>query len=185
MQITTPPIIHTERLLLRLVRREDLPALFDVNSNPAVTQFLPYPAWQTMDDANVWYERTLTRQETGAAWQFAIVLQQTGLALGTCLLFNFDPSSRRAETGYVLGQAHWSKGYASEAMRGLIAYAFDTLDLRRLEAQINPNNVASCALIERLGFAREGLLRERFFDNGGFCDSAFYGLLRELPPTPM
>jgi [ribosomal protein S5]-alanine N-acetyltransferase len=178
MQITTPPIINTERLILRLVDRDDLPALFDVNCDPAVTRFLPYSAWQTMDDANDWYERTLKRQETGAAWQFAIVLRATARALGTCLLFNFDEGSRRAETGYVLGQAYWSKGYASEAMRGLIAYAFGTLDLRRLEAQINPQNLASCALIERLGFEREGVLRERLFDHGGFCDSAFYGLLR-------
>lgn len=179
MQITSKPIINTDRLIIRLVEQGDLPALIEVNNNDTVTRYLPYASWQSMHDAQVWYERAMTRHETGVVWQFVIVLRETNRVIGTCLLFNFDASSRRAETGYVLGQPYWSKGYAKEAMCGVVRYAFDVLDLQRLEAQVDPRNIASCKLLERLAFAREGLLRQRFFDKGEFRDAAFYGLLRK------
>ncbi len=179
MQITNAPIINTDRLIIRLVKQDDLPALLEVNNNDAVTRYLPYASWKSMDDAQAWYERAMTRHETGVVWQFVIVVRVSGRAIGTCLLFNFDATSRRAETGYVLGQPHWSKGYAREAMSGLVRYAFDVLDLQRLEAQVDARNDASCKLLEHLGFAREGLLRQRFFDKGEFSDALFYGLLRE------
>jgi [ribosomal protein S5]-alanine N-acetyltransferase len=179
MQITHQPIINTDRLTVRFVEHDDLPAILEVNNNDAVTRYLPYASWKGMDDAQAWYERALTRHETGVVWQFVIVLRESERVIGTCLLFNFDAPSRRAETGYVLGQPHWSKGYAKEAMSGLVRYAFDVLDLHRLEAQVDARNDASCKLLERLGFAREGLLRQRFFDKGEFSDAASYRLLRE------
>jgi [ribosomal protein S5]-alanine N-acetyltransferase len=178
MQVPKEITINTDRLIIRLVEHRDLPALFDVNSNDAVTRYLPYASWQSMDDAQAWYERALTRHETGVVWQFVIVLRESERAIGACLFFNFNEPSQRAETGYVLGQAYWSKGYAHEAMKGMVHYAFDTLNLRRLEAQVDPRNVASCKLLERLGFEREGLQRQNFFGKGEFSDTALYGLLR-------
>jgi RimJ/RimL family protein N-acetyltransferase len=59
----------------------------------------------------------------------------------------------------------------------VLAHAFDTLRLRRIEADIDPRNSASCKLVERLGFVREGLLRERWDVAGELCDAALYGLL--------
>jgi [ribosomal protein S5]-alanine N-acetyltransferase len=178
MQIPKETTISTDRLIIRLVEHSDLPALLEVNNNDAVTRYLPYDSWKSMDDAQAWYERAMTRHETGIVWQFVIVLRESGRAIGTCLFFNFDEPSHRAETGYVLGQVYWSKGYGHEAMKGLVAYAFDTLNLRRLEAQVDPRNVASCKLLERLGFEREGLRRQNYFTKGEFSDTALYGLLR-------
>ena len=77
-----------------------------------------------------------------------------------------------------MGRAHWGKGYMNEALNGLVSHAFEVMNLRRLEADVDPRNGASVRTLERLGFEREGFLRERWYVNGEIQDALFYGLLR-------
>jgi RimJ/RimL family protein N-acetyltransferase len=95
-----------------------------------------------------------------------------------CSLFHFHIPSRRAEVGYALGRPYWGSGYITEALQALLDYAFQTLDLNRLEADIDPRNLASARTLERLGFQKEGHLRERWIVNGEISDTWIYGLLR-------
>jgi RimJ/RimL family protein N-acetyltransferase len=97
--------------------------------------------------------------------------------VGNCLLFHFHHGSRRAEVGYELGQDHWHKGYMQEALTALLDYGFATLGLNRVEADIHPDNLASARTLERQGFVREGLLRERWIVEGTVSDTLIYGLL--------
>jgi RimJ/RimL family protein N-acetyltransferase len=94
------------------------------------------------------------------------------------LLFHFEEESRRAEIGYVLGKPYWGQGFAHEGVGALLAFAFGDLSLRRLEAEVDPRNVASAKVLNRLGFVQEGLLRERWALKGEICASTLYGLLR-------
>ena len=80
--------------------------------------------------------------------------------------------------GYGLAEAAWGQGFAAEAVGALPRHGFDALDLDRVEADIDPRNTASARLLERLGFTREGLLRERWIVDGEVSDSAIYGLLK-------
>ena len=98
--------------------------------------------------------------------------------LGTCALFNFHEASRRAEIGYALGRAAWGAGYMHEALTALVTHAFTPLNLHRLEADIDPRNTGSARTLERLGFQREGHLRERWIVEGEISDTVWYGLLR-------
>lgn len=184
MPFPVPPRLETERLLLRAVDKADLPALLVVNGDDDVTRYLPYTAWRDIADAEAWYRRISERHENGTAMQFAIVEKQLNTVIGSCLLFNLDDTSGHAEVGYVLGKAHWGSGYMREAVAALIDYAFDGLALRRVEAIADPRNLASDRLLARLGFTREGHLRERWVMNGEVQDGYFYGLLRrEWPPA--
>ncbi len=115
---------------------------------------------------------------TGGVLQFGIERSNDCTLIGTCTLHNFHLASRRAEVGYALGRPYWGQGYMQEALHVLINYAFDTLSLNRLEADIDPRNTASQNTLESLGFLKEGLLRERWIVNGETSDSGFYGLLR-------
>jgi RimJ/RimL family protein N-acetyltransferase len=91
----------------------------------------------------------------------------------------------RAEIGYCLHSAHWKQGYMGEALAALIEYAFSVLQLRRLEADVDPANASSLRILERMGFRREGLLRERWNVGGVIADSVILGLLaREWRGTP-
>lgn len=178
MAIVAPNPIESRRLLLRLVAEPDLPALLQVNGDAEVTRFLPYATWHSMADADAWYQRMAGLQAAGAAWQFVVADKTSGTAIGTCLLFRFDEGSARAELGYVLGRAHWGKGLMHEALSALIATAFGALSLRRLEAEVDPRNQVSAHLLQRLGFVKEGLLRQRWVTKGVPTDVEVHGLLR-------
>lgn len=178
MPLTAPPAIESARLAVRLVAESDLTALLAINGDDAVTAFLPYPTWSSAADAEAWYRRMSDMQATGAALQFVIVERDAAAVIGTCLLFRFDEGSARAELGYVLGRAWWGKGYMREALAALIECAFGALSLRRLEAEVNPRNVSSSRVLRRLGFTREGLLRERWVAKGEARDVEVFGLLR-------
>src|SRR6476660_2211260 len=97
--------------------------------------------------------------------------------LGHVALFSFSEQSARADIGYGLARAHWGQGFMHEALTAVVDYAFGPLGLRRLEADIDPRNAASLRALECLGFAREGLLRERWQVGEEISDTAFLGLL--------
>ncbi len=183
MPLIDPGPIETPRLRVRGVAEADLPALLAVNGDAEVTRFLPYPAWATLADGEAWLKRMNGIQASGGALQFVIVdKQQAGHAIGTCLLFRHDEGSARAELGYVLARACWGRGLMHEALAALVGCAFTRMGLRRLEAEVDPRNGASGRALQRLGFTREGVLRQRWVDKGEAHDVEAYGLLRHEWP---
>jgi [ribosomal protein S5]-alanine N-acetyltransferase len=156
----------------------DLPALRAVNSDPEVTKYLPYPTWTTEDEAAAWLDRLQKRFASREAVQFAICINASEAAIGNALLFNFSVEHEVAEIGYVIGRAHWGKGYVTEAMQPLIDCAFERIGCHRLQAKLAADNHASARVLEKLGFTHEGTSREDFAKDGVRSDTAFYGMLR-------
>jgi RimJ/RimL family protein N-acetyltransferase len=113
----------------------------------------------------------------GSALRLALQPASGGEILGTVSLFAFSEQSQRAEIGYILARKAWGKGLIHEALSALLTYAVENLKLRRIEADIDPRNQRSARSLERLGFTREGLLRERWVVEGEVSDTALYGLL--------
>jgi RimJ/RimL family protein N-acetyltransferase len=177
MPFAAPEPIEAERVRVRLLSESDLPALFEVNSDEAVTSLLPYATWASPADADAWFKRMAGLQDTGLALQLVVADKASDKAIGTCLLFRLEEGSRRAELGYVLGRAHWGRGLMQEALAALLARAFGAMALRRLEAEVDVRNPASARLLQRLGFTREGLLRQRWVTKGEAKDVEIYGLL--------
>lgn len=169
--------IQTPRLLLRPLEPSDAPALLAVFGDPAVMRYWSTPPWTSADDALAMIARAREAAAAGTAVRFGIVRAADGALIGTCTLFDRVAESRRAEVGYALARAAWGQGYAREAVAALLDHAFGVLGLHRVEADIDPRNAASARLLERLGFRREGLLRERWIVGGEVTDSAIYGLL--------
>jgi [ribosomal protein S5]-alanine N-acetyltransferase len=177
MPLSPIDTVTTARTTLRAVGVDDLPDLMEVNGDPQVTQFLPYPTWQSLADAGAWLERMDKLVAAGSASQLVIVRNVDRKVIGTALLFKFDEGSSRLDLGYALGRAHWRQGYAAEALRALLSHAFTHMRIRRVEAEVNPDNIASNALLTSLGFVREGYLRERWVGKGGTYGVNIYGLL--------
>jgi RimJ/RimL family protein N-acetyltransferase len=121
-------------------------------------------------------ESILADVEALEVLQWGIERDADGRLLGTVTLIA-QGSQPRAELGYILGRDHWGQGYGGEAQRRVIEFAFDDLGLHRLEADTHPQNEASLRSLERLGFRREGTLRERWIVAGEPSDSAILGLL--------
>ncbi|CAG0956009.1 diamine N-acetyltransferase [Burkholderiales bacterium] len=178
MPLLAPGPVETARLVLRLVAETDLPALLAVNGDDEVTRFLPYATWRSLSDAQAWLKRMTDVQASGTALQFVVAEKPSGAAIGTCLVFRHDEASARAELGYVLGRAHWGRGVMREALAALVDCAFTRMALRRLEAEVGPSNIASARLLGRLGFTKEGLLRQRWVTRGVARDVEVFGLLR-------
>jgi RimJ/RimL family protein N-acetyltransferase len=105
-------------------------------------------------------------------------LRESNSVIGTTTLFNLNLDNGRAELGYAMASAYWGEGYMHEALQALLSHAFDVMNLRRLEADVDPRNAGSIRTLERLGFQREGFLRERWHVNGEIQDAFFYGLLK-------
>jgi [ribosomal protein S5]-alanine N-acetyltransferase len=172
------PTLEAPRLRLRWLTMEDAPALFEVFSDPEVTRYWSTPAWTAPESARRLVADIHDGFARRALFQWGIVRHEDARVVGTCTLSSIDAAHRRAELGYALARAGWGSGLAREAVRRVLAFAFDELDLHRVEADVDPRNLRSIALLERLGFKLEGHLRERWHVNGEVCDGLFYGLLR-------
>ena len=179
MPLKPPTVIESNRLLVRLVEEADLTDLLAINGDDEVTRYLPYASWQSLADGQAWCKRMAALNATGNGLQFVALEKSSRRVVATCLLFRYDEQSARAELGYVLGREHWGRGLMHEALSALISYAFETCALRRVEAEVNPANDPSNRLLQKLGFRKEGLLRQRWFDKGSAHDTNIYGLLGE------
>ena len=170
--------LPTERLTLRLLTDSDTQALFEIFSHPEVMRFWSSPPLTDLIQVQQMLASFYEDYSTRNALHLGIERQAGNVLMGACTLYHFHFKSRRAELGYALGRPFWGSGYIHEALEAFITYAFETLDLNRLEADIDPRNLASAKTLERLGFQQEGLLRERWIVNGEVSDTGFYGLLR-------
>jgi len=107
-----------------------------------------------------------------------IVRAADGVFAGWCCLVKWNPDYRSATMGYCLDDAAWGQGFATEAAGCLLQWAFDTLNLNRVQAATDTRNSASSRVLEKLGFVREGTHREDCIVDGEVSDSWVYGLLR-------
>ena len=172
------PTLQATRLTLRRISADDVDAIFDVFSNAEVMRYWSTPpladraaAVELLNEIDDSFARQVMLK-------WGVARRTDNQLIGTTTLYNLDFANRRAEVGYALGRTHWGQGYMHEALQALLSYCFETLNLRRLEADVDPRNEASIKSLERLGFQREGFLRERWEVGGEIQDALFYGLLR-------
>lgn len=172
------PTIPTARARLRSLTPEDAPALFEIFGDPEVCRYWSRPPLQNLEAAAD-LQREITRYFTDRSlFQWGIAERENDRVIGTCTLASLSSQHRRAEVGFALARRVWGKSYMREALSALLEFAFDTLQLHRLEADVDPRNQRSIELLEHAGFQREGYLRERYYLNGEFQDALLYGLLR-------
>ena len=172
------PTVGTTRLILRALAPSDAPALFAIFGDPAVCRYWSRPTLPDLSAAIELQAEIARHFAARTLFQWGIAERATGEIVGTCTLAALSPEHRRAEVGFALAQAAWGRGYIAEVLPALLRFAFDVLDLHRLEADVDPRNAPSIRALERVGFAREGYLRERYFLNDEVQDAIVYGLLR-------
>jgi ribosomal-protein-alanine N-acetyltransferase len=171
------PILTTERLVLRSLDERDVDAIFAIFRDPEVSRYSSSPPMAEIGEARALLDRAVSSFSQHAAIRWAITRGTDGLVIGTCNVFHVDEQNRRGELGYALKREFWGNGFIHEALSALLDYAFGTLHLHRLEADIDPRNGASIRAVERLGFQREGIRRERWHVAGEISDSLMMGLL--------
>ena len=176
------PVIETERLTIRALMAHDAESLLEIFSDPEVMRYWNTAPWTSIEDALDFIAQSSGAMQRQEAIILGMYLKSTGELAGKCMLFSYDSASRRAEIGFGLSRVCWGKGYINEAGEALIQYGFNVLGLRRIEAEIDPDNQSSAKALKKLGFSREGLLRQRWEVNGTVSDSAMYGRLASDHP---
>jgi ribosomal-protein-alanine N-acetyltransferase len=171
------PTLEADRLRLRWLTPGDIDALFAVFSDPQVMRYwstTPMTAPAAAEALVLEIHRHFANKDL---FQWGIARREDDVVIGTCTLAHVSQAHRRAEIGFALASAHWGHGFANEALVRLLEFSFGELALHRIEADVDPRNARSIATLERLGFRREGHLRERWHVGDEICDGLFYGLL--------
>jgi RimJ/RimL family protein N-acetyltransferase len=172
------PNLETASLRLRELALADAEGMHAIYSDPETMKFWSIEPVSSLEDTRRLVEKDLDAAANGNAMFWGITLAGEDRAIGKCVLFNFSNANRRAEVGYVLNRRYWKRGLMLEAMGAVIDHAFNELGLHRLEADTDPANAGSLGLLERLGFEREGLFRQRWRVYGQWQDSVMLGLLK-------
>lgn len=179
------PSILAKRVSLQPLTSLDAPALFEIFSNLEVTRYWGSPPMKSVDDAAALVWSIQEGYRTRQLFQWGVRRRDDGQLVGTCTLLHMDRKNRRSELGFALGREHWGKGLAREAVAALIDWSFHRLRLHRLEADVDPRNERSLRLLERLGFRREGYLRERHHQGTEVQDTVMLGLLEQEWSPPV
>lgn len=180
------PVIETPRLVLRRFEMADVAAFLAYRNDPQVAR---YQSWisTSADEARTFIEEQqyIEPGQAGEWFQFAVALRGTNDLIGDVGLGMRRDEPRQATIGYSFAQPYQRQGYATEAVRAVLGYAFATLDLHRVTATVDCRNDASFALLERIGMRREGHYLDCCWFKGEWSDEYLYALLaREWRSVP-
>ena len=174
----------TKRLILRDHNLTDAKSVSKHSSNLNVSKFMksrPYPNTeaQALEYINKSIKESLTQPRF--SYRLGIAKKEDNKIVGGIALSEIDSFSNNATLGYWIGEDFWSNGFMTEVVEKIIEFAFEELNIRRLNANAHPQNVASNKLLTKLGFTLEGtkIKSERVKSTGELRDTNIYGLLKE------
>ena len=171
------PLIETERLTLRAITMEDAADLFELRKDADVMRYLDRDPHRTLEDSKEMIQKIVDGTKNNETIGWGISFKNETQLIGTISYHRIEKEHYRAEIGYILHPKHWRKGIINEAMRAVIRYGFETMKLHSIEANVNPDNIASTNLLKKHGFVREAYFKENYFFNGKFIDTEIYSLL--------
>ena len=174
-----PRVLDTGNLRLRPSNQNDVQGMFAMLSDPESMKYWCDKPIENLDAAVGVLNKDLESDAQGQSMCWAVTFPGEDRMIGKCILFQFDQANHRAEIGYILNREYWRQGLMQQALEAVIDFAFDTLKLHRIEADVDTENTGSIAILEKLGFKREGLFRERWFVYDEWQDSLMLGLLKQ------
>jgi RimJ/RimL family protein N-acetyltransferase len=180
----TLPTLSAERVRLRWLTATDIPSLFAIFGDTAVTRYWGFATLPDLAGAEALLADIHQQFHHRTLFQWGVETIGSGEVVGTCTLAGLDAANRRADLGFALGRAFWGRGYMAEILPPLLRFAFADLALHRITADVDPQNERSIRILERLGFQREGYLREHWLVQGEPQDAVLYGLLRSDAKWP-
>ena len=172
-------ILQTDRLILREFTAGDWQAVFAYQNDPRYLRYYEHSG-VTEREAQAFVYRFITWQgeQPRSRFQLAITLEQTREMIGNVGVRRDAPGEPLADMGFELNPEHWGRGYASEAARAMVDWAFGDLGLDRVHAHCIAENIGSARVLERAGLRPEARLREHQYFKGRYWDVLIYGILR-------
>ncbi|MBK3497331.1 GNAT family N-acetyltransferase [Viridibacillus sp. YIM B01967] len=170
--------LFTKRLHLRKIQITDAPSLFKIWSDPEVTKFMNINNFKNEDQTHDMIRFLDKLSQDKLAIRYSIIELESNEIIGSCGYNSLDYENAKAEIGYDIAKVFWGKGYAPEAISALMDYAFNGLNFNRVEAKVEPENLNSIKVLEKLKFTFEGTLRQNERSKGIFIDLNMYSRLK-------
>jgi [ribosomal protein S5]-alanine N-acetyltransferase len=150
--------IETQRLCLKVLTLEHTEEVFQLFSDENITRYMDIEPCKSLTEA----EEIITYHLEDAGCRWGIFTKETEEFIGTCgFHYIRNHGEFIGEVGFDLSKMHWGNGFMSEAMKSLLEYGFNAMSLETIDATVNPRNEKSIALMNRLGFKRDAVLREK------------------------
>lgn len=176
------PRLETDRLNLRAIFPDDQEAIFELFSDPQVTRFYDFEPYVDLQQARNLINHYTQWFQKGVSVRWGIIHQQTGQLIGTCCFDSFIARNQSVNLGYDIQSKHWGHGFATEAAGAIIDHAFRLGIIgrvNRIEAKTIPENVGSERVLSKLGFQKEGLMRQYGYWKDQFHDMNLFSLTRD------
>lgn len=171
--------IETERLILRRFNLNDWE---DMNQNwisdPKVQHGYGEPTYETEEEIKGLLNEYISKYETNEAYRWAIILKENNECVGQIAYFLVDSKNHFGEIEYCVGRAYQNKGYVTEATKAIIDYGFKKINFNKIQICHRANNYPSAKVIQKIGFHKDGILREYFYIDGEYIDRVFYSILK-------
>lgn len=170
--------LRTERLTIRPIEKKDAYSVFNYRSDADTNM---YQGWipKTIEDVHDFINKVATKINIEDSWfQFVIIEMSSKEIIGDIGVHFLDSDNKQAEIGCTLAKKHHGKGFATEGLKSVIEYLFNNLDKHRIIGSIDPENIQSIGLVERLGFIKEAHFRESILINGKWVDDVIYAILK-------
>jgi ribosomal-protein-alanine N-acetyltransferase len=179
LNFTPFPNLETERLLLRRVNKDDVDEIFALRSDEKIMKYIPRPLAKNLEDALEHIATIDAKIDQNEGINWGITLKNSSKIIGIIGHYRIQTDNYRAEVGYILNPDYHNCGYISEAVKRVVSYGFNEMQLHSIEAVIDPNNAASEKVLQKCGFSKEAHFIENQFYNGRFLDTVIYSLLNK------
>lgn len=173
------PTLETERLLLRKITLEDAWDMHYYGSNENVSKYVTWETHKSLSDTREFIEFVLTKYENKKIAPWGIEYKENGKLIGTIDFVSWQLKNNIAEIGYVLSQDYWGKGITTEAAKEVIKFGFENMDLVRIQARCDIENIGSARVMEKVGMTFEGVIRKGIFVKSKHRDIKMYSIINE------
>ena len=173
-----PPIIETERLVLRKMLKRDHLDMYEYSCRKDVTDNLLWDTHPSEAYTLKYLSYIQTRYRAGDFFDWAIIFKNNDKMIGTCGFTRFNFNANSAEVGYVLNPNYWGNGIATEAVRAVTRFGFAELNLHRIEARYMVGNQRSRRVMEKIGMSFEGVGRDSMFVKGKYVSVGTCAIIR-------
>ena len=171
-------LLTTKRLILRQMQEDDLQAFHEYRSDPQVCHFQGYEPMSIKECREYIKDQNYDAFGKEEGWiQYGIIKKKTNLLIGDCGIRLYDNNLRQAEIGMSLSRKEQKKGFAHEAMIGIIDYLFEVKNVHRIQEIVFADNLSAVKALEQLGFRKEAHKKESYFHKGKWVDEYYYGML--------
>jgi [ribosomal protein S5]-alanine N-acetyltransferase len=171
-------VLHTERLVLRPFSKSDAPSVQNLANNKEVAEIIGLPQPYLLKHALDWIEIQpgLFKQEN--EYPLAIVQKRTDDLVGTITL-RVDKDNQKGELGYWIGRPFWGKGFATEAVKRMVFFGIEELELNKIWATSLSRNIGSITVLQKAGLVKEGVLKQDRLISGVFQDFEIFGIVKK------